>query len=246
MTMKSKAEGKDALGAFQFLPAPPDELTAYYKVNFPGYPGSLAAHFGNPETTIITSEIAAALIPSRTYEGVRYPNLLIAFDADPVANEARLGYLIPEQGKPPEFVLEVAYESTGRRDETTKREDYERMGVLEYWRFDSSGGRFHRTHLAGDRRVDGRYRPITIHRTDDDYFWGHSKALNLDLCWERGELRWYDPVARRYLPRFDDERAARVAAEAQRDAAVARSDAAEARVRELEEQLRQAGEPGSA
>lgn len=98
--MKRKTAAKDALGSFQFLPAPPDELTAYYKVNFPGYPGPLAAHFGNPETTIITSEIAAALIPSRTYVGVRYPDLLIAFDADPVANEARLGYLIPEQGTP--------------------------------------------------------------------------------------------------------------------------------------------------
>ena len=236
MTMKPKTEAKDALGTFQFLPAPPDELTAYYKVNFPGYPGSLAAHFGSPETTIITSEIAAALIPSRTYEGVRYPDLLIAFDADPVANEARLGYLIPEQGKPPDFVLEVASESTGRWDETTKREDYERMGVLEYWRFDPSGGRFHRTHLAGDRLVNGEYLPVTINRTDNGHFWGHSEALNLDLCWEQGELRWFDPVGQAYLPTFDDERAARLSAEAQRDAA-------EARVRELQEQLRRGQGP---
>lgn len=239
MTMKPQAAAKDALGTFQFLPAPPEELTAYYKVNWPGYPRSLGAHFGKPETTIITSEIAAALIPSRTYEGVRYPDLLIAFDADPVANEARLGYLIPEQGKPPDFVLEVASESTGRRDETTKRGDYERMGVIEYWRFDPSGGRFHLTHLAGDRLVGEEYQPITINRTDDEHFWGHSIALNLDLCWERGELRWYDPVAQRYLPTFDDERAARITAEAQRDAA-------EARVRELEERLRRAQEPGQA
>ncbi len=236
MTMKPKATAKDALGTFQFLPAPPDELTAYYKVNFPGYPGSLAAHFGNPESTIITSEIAAALIPSRTYEGVRYPDLLIAFDADPVVNEFRMGYLIPEQGKPPDFVLEVASPSTGRRDETTKREDYERMGVLEYWRFDPSGGRFHHSHLAGDRLVEGEYQPVTIHRVDDEHLWGHSEALNLDLCWERGELRWYDPVGGRYLPTFKDERATRIAAEAQRDAA-------QARVRELEERLRESQEP---
>lgn len=237
MTMNPKTEAMDALGTFQFLPAPPDELTAYYKVNLPGYPGSLAAHFGSPESTIITSEIAVALIPSRTYEGVRYPDLLIAFNADPVVNEARLGYLVPEQGKPPDFVLEVASESTGRRDETTRREDYERMGVPEYWRFDPSGGRFHGTHLAGDRLVGDEYQPVTINQTDDGHFWGHSEALNLDLCWERGELRWYDPVGRRYLPTFEDERAARLSAEAQ-------LDAAEARVRELEERLRRAGERG--
>ena len=70
---------------------------------------SLAAHFGDRETTIITSEVAAALIPyDDTYEGVRYPDLLIAFNVNPPANHARKGYLIPEQGKPPDFVLEVA------------------------------------------------------------------------------------------------------------------------------------------
>ncbi len=185
----------------------------------------------HPRPTI-TSEAAAALVPTESYEGVPFPDLLVAFDTDPAVNIARNGYLIPEQGKPPDFVLEVASRTTGRRDETTKREDYARMGVPEYWRFDSSGGRFHRSHLAGDRLVDGRYRPIYISRADDEHYWGHSEALNLDLCWERGELRWYDPVARRYLPTFDDDGpTARIAAEAQRDAA-------EELVRELEDRLR--------
>ena len=245
MSTKPLPETEEAPSDFQFLPAPPEELTAYFKINWPGYPGSLAAHFGNPETTVITSEIAAALIPSLTYEGVRYPDLLIAFNADPVGNIARHGYLIPEQGKPPDFVLEVASRSTGRRDETVKRNGYAGMGVVEYWRFDPTGGRFHRTHLAGDRLVDGEYQPVLIHRVDDEHLWGHSEALNLDLCWERGELRWYDPVGRRYLPTFDDERTARITAESQRDVAAAQLDAAETRVRELEEQLRRAQEPGS-
>ena len=128
MSTKPLPETKEVPSDFQFLPAPPEELTAYFKINWPGYPGSLAAHFGNPETTVITSEIAAALIPSLTYEGVRYPDLLIAFNADPVGNIARHGYLIPEQGKPPDFVLEVASRSTGRRDETVKLEQLRRNG----------------------------------------------------------------------------------------------------------------------
>ena len=95
-----------------FPDAPPQELTAYYAINRPGYPPSLADHFGSRETTIITSEVAAALIPyADTYEGVRYPDLLIAFNVNPAANRSRKGYLIPEQGKPPDFVLELASES---------------------------------------------------------------------------------------------------------------------------------------
>ena len=74
----------------------------------------MALHFGNPETTVILSEIAAALMPTGDRRGVRYPDLLIAFNANPAAIIPRNGYLIPEQGKPPDFVLEVASEKYRR------------------------------------------------------------------------------------------------------------------------------------
>ena len=40
---------------------------------------------------------------------------VVAFGVDPDAIFARNGYVISEVGKPPDFVLEVASESTGRR-----------------------------------------------------------------------------------------------------------------------------------
>ena len=208
----------------RFPDAPPEEMTAYHHVNFPGYPGFLALHFGSPETTVILSEIAAGLFVREDREGIRYPDLLISFNARPEAIVPRNGYLIPEQGKPPDFVLEVASDTTGRIDEGQKRLDYARFRVPEYWRFDPSGGDFHSTHLAGDRLVGEEYQPVPIHRTAEGHFWGHSDVLNLDLCWENGELRWYDPVAGHYLVTIPEEREARIAAEA--------------RVRELQEELR--------
>ena len=222
----------------QFPDVPPEEMTAFDYVNAPGYPASLAAHFGSPETTIITSEVAAALIPSESYEGVRYPDLLIAFNVSPAARQARNGYLIPEQGKPPEFVLEVASASTGRRDETTKRNDYAGMGVPEYWRFDPSGGRYHRTHLAGDRLVDGAYQPIPIHQANEGHYWGRSEVLGLSLCWEEGQLRFWDPVTQQYLTTYMEEREARLE---EREARLEERNArlaAEARAQRLEEELR--------
>ncbi len=223
MTTKSTALSQESGAIVKFPDAPPEEMTAYHHVLFPGYPGSLALHFGDRETTVILSEIAAGLFVTENREGIRYPDLLISFNANPAAVLPRNGYLIPEQGKPPDFVLEVASDSTGKIDENEKRRDYARMRVPEYWRFDYTGGDFHSVPLAGDRLVGEEYQPIPIHRTEEGHYWGHSDALNLDLCWEDGELRWYDPVGRRYLPNFDDERTARIAAEA--------------RVRELEAQL---------
>ena len=208
-----------------------DTMTTFEHVNFPGYPAALARHLGNPETTIVTSEIAAALFVTESREELRYPDLLIAFDVDPVAREARNGYLIPEQGKPPDFVLEVASESTGREDETVKRDAYQSMGVSEYWRFDHTGGKFHSAPLAGDKLVEGIYQPIEIVRVSDERFHGHSDALNLDLCWEYGNLRWYDPMTRRYLQTYyelDDERIAaeQRAAAAEQHVAAAQSELA--------------------
>jgi Uma2 family endonuclease len=238
MTPRPMTPQAEAGEIIQFPDAPPEELTAFDYINYPGYPPSLAEHFGNPDTTIIISEIAAALIPTRSYEGVLYPDLLIAFGVNPAARAPRNGYLIPEQGKPPDFVMEVASESTARRDETLKREAYAAMSVPEYWRFDPTGGRRYSTHLAGDRLVDGLYLPITIHRTDDEHLWGHSDSLNLDLCWEDGNLRFWDPVDRRYLHTFMEESAARREAEVRADEAEVRAAEAEARVRQLEEELR--------
>jgi hypothetical protein len=218
-------------------------MTAFEHVNFPAYPPSLALHFGSPETTIITSEVAAGLRATVTYEGVLFPDLLIAFNVDPEARRVRNGYLISEQGKPPDFVLEVASETTARRDETHKREAYAAMGVPEYWRFDGTGGRWYQAHLAADRFVEGLYVPIPIHQTAEGHYWSHSDSLNLDLCWEAGTLRFWDPVARIYLNTFADERAARSAAEARAMEAEARAVEAEARARESQEKLRRLQNP---
>ena len=252
MTTKPVSPHTEAGEITQFPDAPPEEMTAYHSVNLPGYPGSLTAHFSNPETTVILSEVAAGLFAAEDREGIRYPDLLISFNANPAAIIPRNGYLIPEQGKPPDFVLEVGSKSTGEVDEGDKRRDYARFRVPEYWRFDPSGGDFHTTRLAGDRLVGGEYHPITIHRSAERHFWGHSDVLNLDLCWEEGSLRFWDPVGQRYLHTYMEENEARRQAEAradterdariaERDARIAERDAritAEARARQLEEELR--------
>ena len=152
--------------------------------------------------------------------------------------EARNGYLIPEQGKPPDFVLEIASESTGGEDETAKRDDYEAMGVLEYWRFDHTGGEFHSGPLAGDRLVDGSYRPIEIVQVSGEEYRGHSDALKLDLCWEHGSLRWYDPIGQRYLQSYDEIEDARIAERYELVAAEQRAAAAESEIEALRAQLR--------
>ena len=162
---------------------------------------------------------------------MRVPDLLIAFNADPELYEHNNGYVVSEQAKPPDFVLEIASPGTRAEDNAGKRDFYARHEVVEYWRFDEED-RPDQVRLAGDRLVDGRYEPIAIEELEDGSLQGYSAALNLHLRWEQGALRWHDPVTGRHIATFESERAARVA---EREARLA----AEARVRELEERLGQ-------
>ncbi len=79
----------------------------------------------------------------------RVPDLLIAFDVDPDLYAANNGYIVQEQGKSPDFVLEVASRSTRSEDTGPNRDDYAALGIPESWRFDATG-EFHGTKLAGE------------------------------------------------------------------------------------------------
>ncbi len=212
--------------SFRFPDPPerePDDLTSFDHLASTGNVHHLAQHLGNPETTLVAGEHYLSPVPTTDMAGVRYPDLLVAFDVDPAAYRRSNAYVISEQGKPPDFVLEIASRRTGRIDVTEKREDYAALGIREYWRFDETG-EHHGARLAGERLVDGVYVAIEIEELPDGSLRGYSAVLDLHLQWERGQLGWHDPATGRRIATFEDERA--------------RADAAEARVRELEELLR--------
>lgn len=192
---------------------------------------ALRPHF--PEDTLVSG--GGFLLFDAGERGEFYPDILIAMNLrDPRAVMWRNGYVISEVGKPPDFVMEVASRSTGRRDYTVKREGYARYGVPEYWRFDPSGGRWHDAPLAGDVLVDGEYVPVEIVSESDGRHWGYSEILGLELWWvegeapgwEGGDLRFRDPVSGEFLPTHEETRAR---AEAER----VRAELAEAELRRL-------------
>ena len=211
-------------------PPEPEDMNNWNYLHAPGNTHHLVEHFGNQNTTIITGEAYISRQPTSSRRGLFHPDLLIAFNVNPEAGSDRNGYVIEEQGKPPDFVLEIGSASTGRRDVRDKRDGYAALGIPEYWRFDHSGGEYHGVPLAGDQLVEGVYLPIPVEQVDDQTHQGYSVALDLYLRWEHGRLGWYAPATGRHIVRFGDERARANGAEA-------RADAAEARIRELEEDL---------
>ena len=226
------------------LPDPPerepDDMTSAEHLSETGLQHHLKQFLGNPETTIVSGE---KYIIARPGAEPKYPDLLVAFGVDPAAYRDANSYVISEQGKPPDLVLEIASRNTAHIDVGAKREFYESLEIPEYWRFDATG-EFHGTRLAGDRLINGGYQPIDIAELNGQLLQGHSEVLNLDWRWEDGRLGCYDPATGLHISTFESERLARLAAEARASTAEARADsehaarvAAETRIRELEARL---------
>ncbi len=194
------------------LPDPPwrpDNMTLFKHLAATGSAHYLALFLGYPKTTLVTGDHYLVEYLTQNMAGSYYPDLMIAFNVDIAAFHRRNGYVISEQGKPPDFVLEIASTHTGHIDTGEKREAYAALGIPEYWRFDETG-QSHGTRLAGDRLVNGRYEPIPIIELEDGSLQGYSAVLNLYLRWENGELGWYDPATGQHIPTFGSEQAERL------------------------------------
>ena len=214
------------------LPDPPerapDDMTSFDHLAATGNVRYLSRHFGNPDTTIVSGEHYITPIPTTDITGVKYPDLLIAFGVNPAAYRDSNAYVVSEQGKPPDFVLEIASRATGRDDTTVKRAVYAALGIPEYWRFDETG-EYHRTRLAGDRLVGGVYVPLDIEELTDGSLQGYSSVLDLNIRWEHGQLAWYDPATGLHIVTSEDEEDARIREQARADQEQQRADTAEAR-----------------
>ena len=165
------------------------------------------------------------------------PDVYLALGVDAEAIRPRKLYLPWEVGKPPDWALEVASESTSRVDVARKPAIYALIGVPEYWRFDPSGGNYHGQPMAGGRLVNGAYQSIELTTEPDGILKGYSEVLELSLCWDQGWPRFYDPETGAYLENWRQERAARLTAESAWLAAESAWLAAEAENQRLREEL---------
>ena len=241
MTTTRPAELPDAPAESFYLPdipeKHPDDMTSVKYLHEPGQTHHLSQYLGNRDTTLVTGERYIVPGPAYVAGESRYPDLLVAFDVDPAAYNASNGYIVSEQGKPPDFVLEVASRRTASDDLEGKKDYYERIGVGEYWLFDGEG-QFYRFTLRGYRLAGDRYEPIPVAEISPGVFQGYSPALNLNLRAADAYLGWHDPHTEDHIPTLTSETARADAERAARLREAARAETAEARAQELEAELR--------
>jgi Uma2 family endonuclease len=148
-------------------------------------------------------------------------------------------YKLWEEGRPPDFVIEVTSSSTRREDVSKKKDLYERLGVLEYFLFDPEGD-YLKPRLQGYRLEQGRYARLAS-EPDGSLL---SRVTGLRLRPDSLNLRLIDSRTGEKLLWGSELVAAREKETAARRAAEERAEAAEERAGEeaaarhrLEEEL---------
>ena len=136
------------------------------------------------------------------------PDLMVVFGA---SKHVRSSYRVWEEPKAPDFVLEIASESTYRADQDEKRDTYADMGVLEYWQYDPVGS-YLDPPLLGFRLVEGRYVPIPVVAQEGGLLVLRSEVLGLELHLSPGApvreaLHFYDPARGEYLRTYREAEA---------------------------------------
>jgi Uma2 family endonuclease len=131
-----------------------------------------------------------------------------------IAKQLRHNYLVWEEGKGPDLVIELTSKSTRREDQEKKRDLYrDVLHVREYVLFDPLA-EYLKPPLQGLRLVDGDYVPIEL---VDGRLPSVVTGLHLEAAGH--SLRLYSPALGRWLPtaaeRIAEEATARRVAEAE-------------------------------
>ena len=156
------------------------------------------------------------------------------------ATPPRDTYMLWNEPKGPDFVLEVTSKSTRREDERRKRDVYAALGVREYFLYDPRA-EYLAPPLQGWRLHDGEYRRLpAVTVLSNRGVAIASEVLGLELRDDREArmLRLHDRGTGRNLPTYEEADMAREEeAEARRQEVAARREA-ETRAAALEARLR--------
>ncbi len=143
---------------------------------------ALQRHFKGREDLYVGIDLLVYYVEGDNTKSLA-PDVFVAFG---VGSQQRHTYKTWEEGKAPDFVLEVASASTSARDAREKKSLYAQIGVREYWRLDPVGN-IMREPLEGyllERDPDRALQP-RVYGDGSEEFWSETLQLGLRVAKHR-------------------------------------------------------------
>jgi Uma2 family endonuclease len=170
-------------------------------------------------------------------EAVVAPDVFVVFGAP---THRRSSYMLWNEPKAPDFVMEITSRRTRSQDQGPKRGTYAFLGVQEYVQYDPTGD-YLRPPLRGLSLVGDNYELMLTTVLADGTLTLYSNVLGLELRLVHGVLRFVDPTTSQRLLSHREAEQARQAAEQAHQVAEQAHQVAE-QARQKAEQARQKAE----
>ena len=171
------------------------------------YAGSaLAHHYRARDDVYVVGNLLLYYEPATPGQPAKSvsPDLMVVIGAP---KHLRPSYLLWEEPKAPDFVLEMASRSTHRSDRQDKPGVYARIGVSEYWLYDPVG-EYLEPRLQGLRLQGDGYEPIPVAVGEHGVLTGLSEVLGLELrLYPDDRFRFHDPLSGQDLRSLDEAEA---------------------------------------
>lgn len=190
---------------------------------------TLEAHFSHNPTVYISGDILMYYVEGSPNKSIS-PDVLVTFG---IGQKLRRTYLVWEEGKVPDFVMEFSSKNTYKNDLTKKMDIYTSLKIQNYFLYDAEG-LYLPSPLMGFELVDGIYKAIP----EDENGGIRSSSLDLDFRLRDEGLGIYDPNAKEWVKtRAEAETMRADAAEERAAQETIRANNAEAEVAKLREQI---------
>jgi Uma2 family endonuclease len=195
---------------------------------------ALKAHFQS-RTDVYVSGNLWLCYEQGIADAVVAPDVFVIFG---VEDRPRRSYKVWEEGKTPDWVLEVTSGTTRRKNEQDKPRIYAQMGVTEYFQYDPTGD-YLTPALKGQHLLAGTYQPLlpqrqTARGLTEDILTLPSSVLGLSLCLlPNGQLRFFNPLTQEYLRSPEESERERLQERQEKELQRQRADRLAAKLREL-------------
>ncbi len=151
----------------------------------------LEAYYEDRDDVYVSGNLLIYDVPGKTRRSIS-PDVMVVFG---IEKKMRRTYKIWEEGKPPDFVMEVTSRSTYKNDLRKKKSRYAHIGVQEYFLYDPERSYLSDSLIGFRLNEDGKYDEIPS--SQDNRI--PSAVLGIEFSIQDDDVGLYNPTSGEWL-----------------------------------------------